>query len=75
MRQQVRVLFLALAIAGVCSQTEQGSILQRVSSALAGSTTEFKAGKTEGICRCGDGANTPQCKEAVAVSWATGEVS
>jgi len=65
MRQQVRVLFLALAIAGVCSQTEQGNILQRVSSALAGSTV-FKAGKTEGICKCGDGANTPQCKEAVA---------
>jgi hypothetical protein len=63
----IRLLVIALAIAGVYSQTEEG-IIRRVSAALSSGSSVFQRGKTEGICRCGDGANTPQCKDAIVVS-------
>ena len=70
MRVHVGLFLLAVGLAGVHAQvagTYTGETVLPVSTAMDAGHDTFVKGETTGICACGAGAATPECKAAVEV--------
>jgi hypothetical protein len=70
MRACIGLLLLVAFLAGSQAQVagrDTGETVRPVSTAMEAGSETFVAGSTTGVCACGAGAATPECKAAVEV--------